>query len=102
MFDAAFAISVMEAGDTKAAARTLGLDFASLEIQQPEDIPTTFETLRTKVDAIYVVSDALIATNSSRIITLALKAQLPTILSYRDYVVAGGTHVLRPKLRRPI
>ena len=81
MFDAAFAISVMEAGDTKAAARTLGLDFASLEIQQPEDIPTTFETLRTKVDAIYVVSDALIAPGLCR--------------SWR-------THVLRPKLRRPI
>jgi putative ABC transport system substrate-binding protein len=26
----------------------------------------------------------------TRIITLALNARLPTILSYRDYVVAGG------------
>lgn len=90
MFDAGNAISVMEASDTKAAARALGLDFASLEIRRPEDIPTTFEALQAKVDAIYIVSDALIATNRTRIITLALNARLPTILSYRDYVVAGG------------
>jgi putative tryptophan/tyrosine transport system substrate-binding protein len=36
------------------------------------------------------VSDALIATNRMRIITLARSAQLPTILSYGDYVEAGG------------
>ncbi len=101
MFDAGYSNSVMEADDVKAAARTLGLDFASLEIRRPEDIPPTFETLQAKVDALYVVSDALIATNRTRIITLALNARLPTVLSYRDYVEAGGTHVLRSKLRGP-
>jgi hypothetical protein len=40
------------------------------------------------VDALYIVSDALMAANRTRIITLALKARLPTILSYRDYVEA--------------
>ncbi len=90
MFDAGFASSVMEADDVKAAARALGLDFASLEIRRPEDIPTNFEALHAKVDALYVVSDALIATMRTRIIALALSARLPTILSYRDYVVAGG------------
>jgi putative tryptophan/tyrosine transport system substrate-binding protein len=90
MFDAGFANSVMEASDVKAAAHALGLDFASLEIRRPEDIPTTFEALHAKVDALYVVSDALIAAMRTRIITLALNVRLPTILSYRDYVVAGG------------
>ena len=42
------------------------------------------------MDALYIVSDALTAANRTRIITLALKARLPTILSYRDYVEAGG------------
>jgi len=90
MFDAGYSNSVMEADDVKAAARALGLDFASLEIRRPEDIPPTFEALQTKVDALYVVSDALIATNRTRIIALALNARLPTVLSYRDYVEAGG------------
>jgi len=90
MYDAGFAVSVMEAGDVKAAVRALGLDFASLEIRRPDDIPTNFEALYDKADALYIVSDALIATMRTRIITLALNARLPTILSYRDYVVAGG------------
>jgi putative ABC transport system substrate-binding protein len=90
MFDAGYSSSVLEASDVKATARTLGLDFVSLEIRRPEDIPPTFEALKAKVDALYVVSDALIAANRTRIITPALKARLPTILSYRDYVEAGG------------
>jgi putative ABC transport system substrate-binding protein len=48
------------------------------------------EALRNKADALYVVSDALIAANRARIITSALDAHLPTILSYGDYVQAGG------------
>jgi putative ABC transport system substrate-binding protein len=90
MYDSGFAVSVMEASDVKAAVRALGLDFASLEVRRSEDIPTNFEALHDKVDALYVVSDALIATMRARIITLALNARLPTILSYRDYVAAGG------------
>jgi putative tryptophan/tyrosine transport system substrate-binding protein len=90
MFDAGYSGSVLEASDVKATARALGLNYASLEIRRPEDIPPTLEAIKAKVDALYVVSDALIATNRMRIITFALNARLPTILSYRDYVEAGG------------
>ena len=37
-----------------------------------------------------MVSDALIAANRASIIRLALSERLPTILSYDDYVEAGG------------
>ena len=37
-----------------------------------------------------MVSDALIAANRTLLTTLALSARLPTMLSYRDYVEAGG------------
>jgi putative ABC transport system substrate-binding protein len=90
MFDAGYSGSVLEASDVKATARALGLDYAALEIRRPEDIPPTLDAIKAKVDALYVVSDALIATNRMRIITFALNARLPTILSYRDYVEAGG------------
>jgi putative ABC transport system substrate-binding protein len=90
MFDANYSSSVLEASDVKATARTLGLDFVSLEIRRPEDILPTFEALKAKADALYVVSDALIAANRTRIITLALGARLPTIFNVRDFVQAGG------------
>jgi putative tryptophan/tyrosine transport system substrate-binding protein len=90
MVDAGYPDSVMEADSVQATARTLGLEVALLEIRRAEDIAPAFGALRVQADALYIVSDALVAANRTRIITLALGARLPTILSYRDYVQAGG------------
>jgi len=82
--------SVLEMGEVQAAARTLGLEVTTSEIRRTEDIAPAIETLKSQTDALYVVSDALVAANRTRIITFALSARLPTIFSYRDYVKAGG------------
>jgi len=42
------------------------------------------------VDALYVVTEALIAANRTRINTFALSERLPTIFNSRDFVQAGG------------
>jgi putative ABC transport system substrate-binding protein len=81
---------VLEAQEAKAAAQAHGLEAARLEIWGSEDIAPAFEAIRGKADALYVVSDALIAANRTLITTLALSARLPTMLSYGDYVAAGG------------
>jgi ABC-type uncharacterized transport system substrate-binding protein len=88
--DAGYAEPMLEAERVKSTAQELGLEAARLGIWQPQDIAPAFEALRNKADALYVVSDALIAANRARIIRLALSAHLPTILSYDDYVEAGG------------
>ena len=50
-----------------------------------------FSRLSIQADALYVVEDPLVVANATRIITLALKAQLPTIFgSRRDHAQAGG------------
>jgi putative tryptophan/tyrosine transport system substrate-binding protein len=82
--------SVLEMGEVQAAARTLGLEVTTSEIRRTEDIAPAIETLKSQTDALYVVSDALVAANRTRIITFALSARLPTIFGYRDYVKAGG------------
>src|SRR5262249_17945967 len=79
-----------EKGEAQVVARTLGLEVALLEIRRPEDIAASFATLKARADALYLVVDALIAANATRIITLALGARLPTIFNTRDYVKAGG------------
>ena len=71
-------------------AQALGLEAARLEIWGSQDITPALEALKGRADALYVVSDALIAANRTRIIRLALSEHLPTILSYDDYVEAGG------------
>src|SRR6516164_7631654 len=90
MANAGYAMPVLEAQEAKATAQALGLEAARPEIWRSEDITPAFEAIRGKADALYVVSDPLIAANRTLVTTLALSARLPTMLSYGDYVAAGG------------
>src|SRR5215510_8546287 len=76
--------SVLEMGEVQAAARMLGIEVAPLAIRRAEDIAPAFEALKPQADALYVVTNALINANRTRIITLALGARLPTIFNTRD------------------
>ncbi|MFZ0840119.1 MAG: ABC transporter substrate-binding protein, partial [Xanthobacteraceae bacterium] len=90
MFNADYPPSVREMGEVQAAARTLGIEGAPRAIRRAEDIVSVFEAFKSQADALYVVEDGLIYSNSARIITLALGARLPTISANRDYVQAGS------------
>ena len=81
---------MLEADRVKSMAQASGLEAARIGVWRTEDIAPAFEALRNKANALYVVSDALIAANRARIVTLALDGRLPTIMSYDDYVEAGG------------
>jgi putative ABC transport system substrate-binding protein len=82
--------AVLEMREAQAAARALGLEVATSEIQRAEDIVPAFEALKGRAEALYVASDPLLALNRVRINTLALGARLPTMHAARDYVEAGG------------
>jgi putative ABC transport system substrate-binding protein len=82
---------VLEMGETEAAAGTLGIEVAPIEIRRVEDFGPAFrEALKAKADALYVAIDQLMVANLMRILTLALGARLPTIFSTRDFVRGGG------------
>ena len=81
---------VLEMSEGQAAARTLGLDVAKLEIRRAEDIVPALDSLGGHADALYVVTDALVNTNRVRINTLALGARLPTMFGEKGYVESGG------------
>jgi ABC-type uncharacterized transport system substrate-binding protein len=83
-------VTMLDIGEVQVAARSLGLEIATLEIRRAEDIAHVFETLKGRVDALYSPPDVLLATHRIRIITLALGARLPTIYGNREYVDAGG------------
>ncbi|MGB7688886.1 MAG: ABC transporter substrate-binding protein [Pseudolabrys sp.] len=80
----------LEMRDTQAAAHTLGLEVAPLEIRRAEDIAPVFQSLKTQADALYVAVDQLVVAHRTRILTLALGARLPTVFSTRDFVKAGA------------
>jgi len=63
-------IPMQEMDEVKTLARTLDLDVVTLEIRHAEDIASAFEALNGRADALYVIGDALTATNRIRINTL--------------------------------
>ena len=83
-------LSVLELGEAQAAARTLNLEFDTLEIRRAEDITHAFEAIKGRAEALYVCPDGLLDANKIRINTLALGARLPTMHGYREYVEAAG------------
>jgi putative tryptophan/tyrosine transport system substrate-binding protein len=79
-----------EVREVHTAARSLGLEVATFEIQRGEDIAPVFDALKGRVQALYVIPNPLIFVNRMRINTLALSARLPTMHVVREYVEAGG------------
>ncbi len=90
VFNADFSETVEEAEKVKATARTLGLEVESLGIRRAEDLAPAFETLKSQIDGLFVVGDALIAANRTRIMTFALSKRLPTISINRTFVESGA------------
>jgi putative ABC transport system substrate-binding protein len=86
-----------ETREAQEAARTLDVEVVPLEIRQARDIAPAFEVLKGQVDALYVVVDALIAANRTRIITLATGARLPTIFNTREHAQAGALMSYGPR-----
>jgi putative tryptophan/tyrosine transport system substrate-binding protein len=82
--------AALQLGEVQAAARTLGLDVATLEIQRSEDIAPAFEALKGRANALFVIGDLLTIANRIAINTWALGARLPTMHAFREDVQAGG------------
>jgi putative ABC transport system substrate-binding protein len=89
MANVGFPQAVLEMGQVQAAAHKLGIEVAPLEIRRAEDIAPAFAAINAHTDAIYLVQEALVNANRTRIITLSLTARLPTIVSAREFVQAG-------------
>ena len=83
-------ITLLEAREVQAAARTLGVEVDTLEIRRAEDIGPAIDSLKERAQMMYVPFDPLLTTNQIRTNTLAVGARLPTIAGTRDYVQTGG------------
>ena len=81
---------VLEMGETRTAARALGLEVVMSEIRRGDDITPAIEALRGSAEALYVCGDPLATLYQIRINTLAQGARLPTMASYREFVASGG------------
>jgi putative ABC transport system substrate-binding protein len=82
--------AALEMREVEAAAAKLRLDVVRLDIRRPDDIAPALRTFKGPASAIYVVPDALTATNARRINTIALGQRLPTMHGSREQIEAAG------------
>jgi ABC-type uncharacterized transport system substrate-binding protein len=90
--------AMLEAREVEATARTLGLETVTPDVQRAEDIAAALESLKDRVEALYVIADPLITTSRIRINTLALRARIPTMHSLREFVEVGGLMSYGPNM----
>jgi ABC-type uncharacterized transport system substrate-binding protein len=90
--------AAIDVAETETAARRFGLETVALDVRRTEDITSAFETLKGRVDALYVVGDPLVTINRMRIIILALAERLPTTYINREHVETGGLMSYGPNL----
>jgi putative tryptophan/tyrosine transport system substrate-binding protein len=80
--------TILETNAVQAAARTLGLDVVTMNIRRAEEIAPAFDTIKGRVDAVYICAVPLVNTNRVHISALALAARLPTVNGFREAVEA--------------
>jgi putative ABC transport system substrate-binding protein len=72
------------------AASTLGLDIVFYKARTPGEIDAAFTAMaRDRADALFIGGEALFASRSVQIATLAVRDQLPASFSSRELVQAG-------------
>ncbi len=99
VFDASYPASVRETDNVRTMAGQLGLEVLSQGIKRAEDIAAAFDALEDRVDALYIVENALIATNRTLIITSALKMHLPAGAGTVEFARAGALISYGPNIR---
>jgi len=73
------------------AARQLGVQLLRFDVQSPTDIKRALSAVRqARADAILMVDSAMLSTNQSRIIELAIQYRLPAISRSPGFAQAGG------------
>jgi ABC-type uncharacterized transport system substrate-binding protein len=82
--------STLDMRQVEVAARALNLEVVNVKIRRADDISPALKEIEGHADALYVCIDTLLFSNRTGITTFALGAHLPTILSNREYVEAGG------------
>jgi putative tryptophan/tyrosine transport system substrate-binding protein len=82
--------AVLENGEVQAAARAACLEIATMDIRRSDDIAPSFETIKDRADAVYVVMDPVVSTSRTQINTIAVSERLPTLYVFRELVEAGG------------
>ncbi len=86
--DSSFALQVR---DVEATARSLHIRVQNVEARGPEELDSAFAAMaRERAEALLVTGSSTFLAHRVRLAELAIKGRLPTMLSFRESVEAGG------------
>ncbi len=92
--------SVLVFRELQFSSRELGIELQDVGISDPDELRDAVEfALRTRVGAIMVIDDPVIASYRPQIVSLASKAALPLFSIYSDYADDGGLMAYGPSLQ---
>jgi putative ABC transport system substrate-binding protein len=74
----------------EAYGATQGLEVTVALLEQPGDIAPTFNSLKGRVDGVYVPGDPFTADNQAEIFAAAVSAHLPSVTNYKEYAASGA------------
>jgi putative ABC transport system substrate-binding protein len=78
-------------GETEAAAQALGVEVITLHVRQFADFDEAFEQATlAQIDALFVLEQAPVQANRSRVLEFAVNRRLPGMYPGRDWAEAGG------------
>jgi len=73
------------------AARALKVKFQFLDVQNPEDIESTFRAIKKeRAEAVLLLATGPLASQRTQVVDLAVKNRLPAMYPSLDFVEAGG------------
>ena len=91
LFNAEGRVPVLALKEAQAAARTLGLQIQTLEMQAPQDIESAFRSAaRERAGAVMTLPGGFTGFYRTRIVNLAAKSRLPGIYNNSGFVDDGG------------
>ena len=82
----------IELKQMEAAARTLGVQIRPIQISAESSLQSSFESIsrNRSVQAVIVLTDALLYNHRKQIATLAAAHRLPAMYFFREFVAEGG------------
>ena len=77
--------------EVEGAARSLRLQLQLLEVRGPDEFESAFSAMtRGRAGALLVLTDPMFFLHRTRLADFATKSRLPAMLTFREYVEAGG------------
>ena len=76
---------------TSAAARALGIEVATFDVKNEQEIDAAFDSMmRQGIGGLVVENDAYLNSRKDQIIALAARHRVPAVYAYREHTLAGG------------